>query len=195
MTRTAAVGAVLLGAGFARRFGSDKRVHLIDGITIAEHTVALYAQVFSVLRVVLRPGDRELAVRLAPFAPQIIVAENAHLGMGHSLAAGFEGLDWDWAFLGLIDMPFTKPATLRLLRDCAHERTRPGIICPTLGCSTDGRYGHPIGWHHSYFPELRQMHGDTGARDLLSDHAADVVTVEVDDEGIFTDIDTRADVP
>ena len=80
--------------------------------TVAETTLGRYAEVFDELRLVVRAEDEALAELAAPYAT-IIKTEQAHLGMGHSLAAGFEKLPWQWAFVGLLDMPFVKVATLK----------------------------------------------------------------------------------
>ena len=53
--------AILLAAGFARRFGSDKRSFVLeDGRPMLQATVATYATVFERLTVVMRPEDTEL---------------------------------------------------------------------------------------------------------------------------------------
>ena len=83
--------------------------------TVAETTLGRYAEVFDELRLVVRAEDEALAELAAPYAT-IIKTKRAHLGMGHSLAAGFEKLSWQWAFVGLLDMPFVKVATLKRLK-------------------------------------------------------------------------------
>ena len=123
-------GAILLGAGLGRRFGSDKRLAVLGQRTVAETTTQVYAGAFEQLRIVLRPGDTALAKLLAPYG-QIVFAEQAHLGMGHSLAAGFTDLSWQWAFVGLLDMPFVGNATLATLRKRAGD-TEQHILRPRL---------------------------------------------------------------
>ena len=99
-------GALLLAAGFSRRFGSDKRrQQLPDGRTLLEATVMRYSEVFRDICVVLRTEDEVLArtVRGLPGNPEIAIAEDAELGMGHSLAAGMRTVvsqssePWQWA--------------------------------------------------------------------------------------------------
>ncbi len=145
---------------------------------------------------VIRPDDQVLRDRLMQFTEDIVASEDAHLGMGHSLAAGIAGLDWDWAFVALLDMPFVKPTTLEQLIESARTLGAPGIIRPRLRQpGKDGiPYGHPIGWHHNYFDALRQCTGDSGARDLLKRYRSNILEVEVDDPGIVQDIDTPWDL-
>ena len=188
------VGAVILGAGFARRFGSDKRLHPLNGQTVAECTLEKYLDVFAYIRVVVRPHDSALEAVLRRFSVQIVVADDAQLGMGHSLAAGFSDLDWGWAFVGLLDMPFINPTTLTNLRDTAQRQHSPAILRPTLDGADVQTSGHPVGWHHSYFNELRACSGDAGAKKLITKHAQQVIDVPCNDTGIVRDIDHPTDL-
>lgn len=190
------VGAVLLGAGFSRRFGADKRLQPLRGTSVAEQTCTVYAGAFEHLRVVIRPEDQSLHDRLYAYTHDIVTCADAHLGMGHSLAAAISGLTWQWAFVGLLDMPFIRTETLRTLINHSRAQTRPAILRPRFKQpGKDGiPYGHPIGWHKSYFAELSECRGDVGARDVLKHHHADVVELELDDPGILQDIDTPADL-
>ena len=190
------IGAVILGAGFSRRFGADKRLQPLLNSTVAEVTVGLYTQAFEQVRVVLRDDDDELREKLNGTGAQIISCDDAHLGMGHSLAAGFAGLEWQWAFVGLLDMPFLQPETLHQLIRTARQQQSRAIIRPRLrNPGADGTsYGHPIGWHATYFEEIQRCQGDTGARQLLRKYADDILEIELGDPGILQDIDTPADL-
>ena len=190
------IGVIILGAGFSRRFGSDKRLHPLNGQTVAECTVTKYLEVFTNLRVVLRPEDDELSAKLSRFPVELIEASDAHLGMGHSLAVGFSDLDWIWAFVALLDMPFIATTTLERLKEQAAKQTAPAIIRPRMQAndSSPGATGHPIGWHSSYYGELCSASGDVGAKPILLRHETDVVDIIVTDEGIVRDIDRPEDL-
>ncbi|NJN51064.1 MAG: NTP transferase domain-containing protein [Gammaproteobacteria bacterium] len=54
-------GALILAAGFSRRFGTDKRLHrLADGELMISATLRRYQQVFSSVAVVVRDSDSEI---------------------------------------------------------------------------------------------------------------------------------------
>ena len=165
-------------------------------MTVAEHTCQTYATVFEHLRVVIRADDSVLQDCLQKFTDDIVICRDAHLGMGHSLAAGISGLDWQWAFVGLLDMPYIRVDTLQQLRDIASNQVHPAILRPRL--PQDGKdgipHGHPIGWHHSYFEQLRACRGDQGARELLRQHHDAIIAVQINDPGIQQDIDTPDDL-
>ncbi|MEM7078184.1 MAG: nucleotidyltransferase family protein [Pseudomonadota bacterium] len=196
------VGALLLGGGVSRRFGSDKRQHALGDSFVADQTLRIYVATFPRVCVVLREADPELARRLHDLHPQvqIVHAAQSSLGMGHSLAAGAQTVTWHWTFVGLLDMPFVQSQTLNLLQAAtAQVELEAGaaktIVRPSSVVEGGTRTGHPIGFHHSLLPALQALTGDEGARSVVRAHAAQVLDVPVIDQGIFRDIDTPKDVP
>ena len=207
--KNANVGAVILGAGFGRRFGSDKRLAALGDTTVAAQTVTHFSQVFAHLKVVLKTQDTALGELLGQQA-EILYTDQSHLGMGHSLAAGFTDLNWQWAFVGLLDMPFLKPATLEQIALRATTTTQR-IIRPVFAEDAAKIYdnasdspssnerpknpqGHPIGIHSSLFAQVRKSSGDQGAKWLLKEYANSIDDIAVSDAGIFMDIDQPKDL-
>ena len=178
-----AQGALILAGGFGKRFGGDKRRwRLADGRTLLETTLDCYRGLFEPLIVVLRPEDRNWSAELV--GCERVFAADARLGMGHSLAAGMAAIDHaDAVFVALGDMPWSKRATLLLLRQAM--RSRAMIVRPAYGATP----GHPVGFGRNYFAALGSLDGDLGARALLRRHAAQVQMVPVDDPGVVQDID------
>jgi molybdenum cofactor cytidylyltransferase len=188
----AAGGALILAAGFGRRFGSDKRTHILpDGRTLLQATCERYAEAYDRLCVILRPEDELLAqqVRALPGNPQIALAADARLGMGHSLAAGIRTIadDWNWASVALGDMPYVGAATLRRLLDAFFARNAEAIIQPVC----NGTPGHPVTFPGDCFAALCQLTGDEGARALLKSSDR-LIRLAVDDQGVLADVDTPA---
>jgi molybdenum cofactor cytidylyltransferase len=68
--------------------------------------------------------------------------------------------------------------------------TRDHIVVPSF----EGRRGHPVVFGARYFGALRQLGGDTGAREILKQHAALVREVPVNDPGVLLDVDTPQDL-
>ena len=204
--KNADIGAVILGAGFGRRFGSDKRLAALGDTTVAAQTVTHFSEIFAHLKVVLKTQDTALGELLGQQA-EILYTDQSHLGMGHSLAAGFTDLNWQWAFVGLLDMPFLQPATLEQIAmratTTAHRLIRPVFArdassastnSPTKAPTTKSRQGHPIGIHNSLFAQVRKSSGDQGAKWLLKKHADSIDDITVSDAGIFMDIDQPKDL-
>jgi molybdenum cofactor cytidylyltransferase len=176
------VGAILLAAGSARRMGADKLMADLGGRPLALHAFeAFLAAGFDRPIVAVAPGGAVGAL-LADRARLVPVADHA-LGMGHSLAAAVAAVPGDWtaALIGLADMPFVRPATLRAL---AAASASHAIVRPVF----DGTPGHPVAWGRDHFPALAGLRGDKGGRDILA--CSPPVPFACDDPGVTIDVDT-----
>jgi molybdenum cofactor cytidylyltransferase len=189
-----AAGALLIAAGFSRRFGSDKRLHrLPDGRPLLVATLGAYLAAFRNVAVVLRETDSEIVAclhaHLPTHAPILITTANAAAGMAASLADGVRATrDWDYVFVGLGDMPYVRTETLVRL-DAAMRRQRlDGRRC-IVQPRYEGTPGHPVGFSREFFAELLDLDGDEGARSVVRAHRDVVEFVDVDDPGVVTDLD------
>lgn len=183
-----APACIVLAAGSSSRFGADKRqAPMPDGRSLLETTLAGIPPVFSHYLLVLHPGDEDLARRHAPVW-QSVIADEAALGMGHSLAAGLAACPpCPGAVIVLGDMPRVKPATHAAIA-AALQHTR--IVLPRYR----GQRGNPTGIGADFFSELLTPAADQGARRLLQSCPAALFWVDCDDPGILADVDTRADL-
>ena len=183
-------GVVLLAAGYGRRFGSDKRRHLLpDGRPLAVASLDLYAAAFEEIVVVVRPEDDALATQLADRCPSARIERcpEAALGMGHSLACGARSAaGWDFVFVALADMPWVRPDTLKRLLDAVRRAPRDCVVQP----SHRGRPGHPVGFAGRYVGALTGLGGDAGARAVVAGAGADLIRLELDDPGVLEDLDS-----
>jgi len=183
------IAGILLAAGAGVRFGGGKLLHpLSDGTPLGLAALRNLRAALADVVVVLRPSDTDLYRLFAEQHGDIVQCADAHLGMGHSLAAGvarvMSAQGW---IVALADMPHLQPATIRTIAD---ELTRRGgIVVPMYR----EQRGHPVGFSRDYREELLGLTGDTGARSLLKRHAAAVHRLQVDDPGVLQDIDTRED--
>jgi molybdenum cofactor cytidylyltransferase len=183
------VGVLVLAAGRASRFGSDKRQALLpDGKRVID---ALLQQVIASdlpLLVCLSEDDQRLAQNLDQQHISYCHCTRAPEGMGGTLAEGIGHLPpWNGVLVTLADMPWVKASTYRAIT----AQLRPEIICvPTW----NGKRGHPVGFGARFFQELSQLGGDFGARLLLDKYAGKVYEVAVEDASILRDIDSPADL-
>lgn len=179
----AGIGCVVLAAGAGTRFGSDKRQAALGGVTLLESTLGKILPAFQKRILVLRAGDEALGIRHAGDW-QIVLATEAEQGMGHSLAAAIARAgDWDGAVVALADMPFIETATYRAV---GMRLTPTNLVVPYYRAAR----GNPVGIGRRFFADLAHPQGDQGARQLLQQHAAAVLRVDVEDPGILRDIDT-----
>ena len=56
--------------------------------------------------------------------------------------------------------------------------------------SYSGRRGNPVLWSRFFFPEMKKLIGDEGARKLLREHGNVVHEVKMSSDAVLRDIDT-----
>jgi molybdenum cofactor cytidylyltransferase len=179
---------LLLAAGSATRFGSDKLSHrLPHGVSIAaqsaRHLHSVIPQVFAVVK----PGTEGLALQLKGEGCEVVVCVNAAEGMGASLACAARAAGpADGYLVALADMPFVRRASIAAVRDALGAGAL--LAAPYFRA----RRGHPVGIAGSFFDSLLQLKGDEGARELLASH--EVKKIPVGDPGVVRDIDTPDDL-
>jgi molybdenum cofactor cytidylyltransferase len=181
---------LLLAAGSASRFGSDKLQHpLPHGVAIAVQAARhLKAEVPRVVATV-RPGAQETARALAAEGCEVVVCERAAEGMGASLACAAQAAgDADGYLVALADMPFVRPSTIAAVRDALAGGAV--IAAPYFRA----RRGHPVGFAGRLGSALAALTGDAGAKSVLDAHVAQVVKVPVGDPGALRDIDKPSDL-
>jgi molybdenum cofactor cytidylyltransferase len=181
---------LLLAAGSATRFGSDKLQHALPhGVAIAVQAARhLRSRVDRVVAVV-RPGAAELSAKLREEGCEVVVCENAAEGMGASLACAARAAGKaDGFLLALADMPFVRPSSIAAVRDAIAGGA------PLAAPYFRSRRGHPVGVSGAFFDELLALQGDAGARQVLERNEARVRKIPVGDPGVIRDIDTPGDL-
>lgn len=185
------VVAILLAAGSAKRFGSDKLRHALPhdvpiAIQAARNLMAVFGD--GVLAVI-RPDANELAELFAQEGCKLAVCERAAEGMGASLACGV-GVAGpaDGYVVALGDMPFIRASTIAAVRDALAGGA--ALAAPYFRA----RRGHPVGISGRFRAELEGLRGDEGAKQLLAAHADQLVKIPVGDPGAIRDIDAPGDL-
>lgn len=185
------IAGMILAAGQASRFGSDKRQAILpDGRGMLETVLQRFHEAFDTVLLVAR-GQDDFARGLADMhGAELVVSTRAELGMGHSLACGAQALmgheGLDGVVIGLADMPAVRTATLIDVKDVLAARMRP--VVPVF----QGQLGHPRGLPRDWFEALGRLTGEQGARQLLDWRQA--LAVHVNDAGVLLDADTPEDL-
>jgi len=179
---------LLLAAGSASRFGSDKLRHALPhGVPIAVQAARHLRP--EVPRVVAVVRDAQMKALLEKEGCEAVVFENADQGMGASLACAARAAGRaDGYLVALADMPFVRRTSVAAVRAALEQGA--ALAAPYFR----SRRGHPVGIAGAFFDVLVSLHGDEGARALLKDHAQRLVKISVGDPGVIRDIDTPGDL-
>jgi CTP:molybdopterin cytidylyltransferase MocA len=143
--------------------------------------------------VVVVGADAEAIRASVRHRPGVRIIDNPDYALGQltSLLAGLRAIDTanaSAAVITLVDVPLVTVDTVRTLVAVQHERGAP-VVRPV----SNGRHGHPVVFGRELFAELARADPALGAKPVVRAHAAEMIEVLVDDEGAFTDIDTRED--
>ncbi len=181
---------LLLAAGSASRFGSDKLQHpLPHGVAIAVQAARTLKSELPRVVAAVRPEAAQTARALAAEGCEVVICERAAEGMGASLACAARAAGAaDGYLVALADMPFVRRSTIAAVRD-ALARGAP-LAAPYFRA----RRGHPVGFAGRLRGELEASSGDEGARRVLEAHAAALVKLPVGDPGAIRDIDQPSDL-
>ena len=184
---------ILLAAGKGRRFDPQgERNKLLQCMPSGERIVEKSARTLSSMLpdsiAIIGAHSTNLALVLEQCGMQSIVCPDAGSGLAHSLTYALRHTAHSanaW-IIALADMPYVQNSTIEKLQHALLDGA--DIVVPTFA----QRRGNPVGFSRRYLSELLQLTGDQGARQLLTSYP--VTEVEVDDEGIFRDIDTPSDL-
>jgi molybdenum cofactor cytidylyltransferase len=189
--RAPRIAAVVMAAGRSSRMApANKLLTDIEGRLMVQRAVdaALASQARPILVVTGHDGAR---VREALAGRPVEFAENPDYAAGLSTSvrtglAWLAGKDVDGAAFLLGDMPLVTAAHIDRLVAAFNPVEGRAICVPTH----KGKRGNPVLWGAKFFPEMRALEGDKGARALFGTHADQVCEVEMADDGVLVDIDT-----
>ena len=184
------ITGILLAAGSARRFGAPKLLHpLHDGLPVAAVAANSLVQVLPNTLAVVKPGDHALIQVFTELGLHIVENPLADEGMGTSLAAGINAAAMaDGWLIALADMPWIQPTTITALVDRLENGA--SMVAPVYA----GRRGHPVGFSSRWLQPLRDLCGDKGARDLITQNPDALELLTTEDAGILRDVDYPHDL-
>jgi molybdenum cofactor cytidylyltransferase len=186
---------IILAAGESTRFGSPKQLLRLKGRLLPEWV--LDAAVASELeRVVLvlgcRSGEVMAALGAKTLHPKVQVVLNPDYrdGQSTSLVAGLRAVEAECpAVMFLLgDQPLVGAAEINRLIAAFRGSTK--TIC---AAACRGRRLNPVIFTRRHYPRILALTGDTGARGVVAAEDRSLLTVEIEDERLFMDIDTPAD--
>jgi molybdenum cofactor cytidylyltransferase len=189
------IAAIVLAAGQSSRMARagqarNKLLQPLAGQPMIRHVVetALASAVSEVI--VVTGNDRERVTAALENLP-VTFADNRDYskGLSTSLISGLNALpaECDGALILLGDMPAVRAELLDRLIAAFDPGEERAIVVPVHGA----KRGNPVLWARRFFPEMRALSGDMGARPLLNIHAGSVCEIEAGSDAPLTDIDTE----
>jgi molybdenum cofactor cytidylyltransferase len=185
------IGGVILAAGEARRFGSQKLLAPLNGRPLLQHVIdAANASCLEDIVLVVGADAEDLLAHVEVGRTRGIRNPHPALGLASSLQAGLRALDGRLhaALILLGDMP---GVTANLIGDLVArgKETRATAVVSVWR----GQRSPPVVLHKSLWPAAFALQGDVGMREVLGTHA-DVLELTVTEElGSLEDVDTPLD--
>jgi molybdenum cofactor cytidylyltransferase len=181
------LAAVILSAGASSRMGRPKALLPYREGTFLEHLIGVTRHPrIGLTRVVLGAGA-EVIRTIAKLDPSVVVLNPGwEQGQLSSICVGLRslvGIDIDGIVLCPVDHPLVSE---RLVGDLVERfyDDRKAIVLPTY----KGRRGHPVIFSNELFGELLAAPANQGARAVVWAHAADVLEVPTDEEGVVLNL-------
>jgi molybdenum cofactor cytidylyltransferase len=157
------VTAIVLAAGFSRRFGTSKQLYKYEGEPLVRRAARIARDVAPVIVVI--PPDAEIRSALDGLDVTIVENEERAEGMAASIRAGVRACDGD-ILLTLCDQPAVDAAHLQKLID---------THAPIAASGYEGTLGVPAFFNAKYRDALLRLTGDNGAKALLLANDAVIV--------------------
>ena len=189
--------ALILAAGFSRRYGSDKRFSGEQSPLILQCLTTVLRHYTSVY-LVHRFDDDKLTALLESYDVTLIAAPNNEIGLGVSIATGSNYIAENNYKINkqsiksisvfLADMPFINNDTIsKIIKQADHQV----IIRPTY----KQQPGHPVCFGSTFITALIELNGDNGAASIIKANNDKIKYCEVPDRGILDDIDIPSNWP
>lgn len=171
---------VLLAAGESRRFGKNKLMHPFRGQPLYRHMVDRMSTLQGLglidrFVLVTQPGKISEEVR-ARSDLQVVVVENANpeRGIAHSLTLGLAKVlerdpDSTGCLFAVCDQPYLSQDVLEEMIIKFQQGKKEILVC---GCGEI--QGNPVIFSRQFYPELLQLQGKQGGKQVVSQHLSQV---------------------
>ena len=184
------IHAVILAGGQSKRMGTKNKLLVpINGKPMIALTAeTIIASKASSVAAVTGFEHQKIQGAIKNSNIEFIHNKNFQNGISSSVVTAIKSAPEDCSaiLIGLGDMPKITVSHINKLIDAYNPLEGRAICVPTW----KGKRGNPVLWARRFFPEMLQLKGDFGAKELMGKYAELVVEVEMNDNGIIIDIDT-----
>ena len=181
------LAAAILSAGESRRMGTPKALIPYRGATFLEHLIEVTTHPrVGVRRIVLGAGAHAIRGKLGLDPASLVINEHWHLGQLSSIQAAVRSLppgETEGLLLCPVDHPLVSAELVaRLIAE--FDSSGKTIVLPAF----HGKRGHPLIFRASVYEELLAASPEVGARQVVWNHAREVLEVPTDEEGVLVNL-------
>lgn len=193
---------IFLAAGKSRRMGIDKLNLPFGEGTIGSTTLqSALESTLDQLIVIVRPSDQftwipKYLLKMYAHKLKFIRCNNSWKGQSYSIRCGMkraEQMNAKAAVIILGDQPLVSYLMIDRLISTYKEYTMDDIWYVASSCQQGRLQQPPILFDRMFFPKLKTLEGDHGARYLLKDKEIKGINVPFVNSQYFWDIDTIVD--
>ena len=184
MDQQLTIGCLVMAAGNASRFGSNKLAAEVDGKMLIEHALeAVPKEAFA--RVTVVTQYEEVLVLAKRFGFHVLVNPFPEWGASHTIRLGTEAMaDCDAILYQVADQPLLRRESVRA--EVAFFLQQPDRI---VAMGHGGVRGNPCIFPARFFPELMALEGDHGGSAVIRRHEDALTLFEVSPDEL-RDVDT-----
>ena len=184
MNHSDRLGCVVLAAGNAQRFGTNKLTAQFQGRSLIRRALeAVPPDTFS--RVVVVTQYPEVQKLAEAFGFAVLENTQPERGISHTVSLGLSALtDCDGVLFSVSDQPLLRRETVAALVQL--WRQHPDCIAALGHGETRG---NPCLFPAEFFPELLSLEGDRGGNQVIRRHAERLVLLETNPRELY-DVDT-----
>lgn len=187
---------ILLAAGSARRFGSNKLLRPLNGKPLYAHGLAALLAAAKMrpaadVTVVSRTPEILAAARAA--GAKAVESPLSEQGLSFTIKAALDALEplaeGDYLLFAVADQPYLTAASVAALLEKAAPPTRGATLC------FGEKVGSPTLFSASLAKDLRALEGDRGGRSVLRALGGECLRVQAESERELEDIDLPEQLP
>jgi molybdenum cofactor cytidylyltransferase len=181
------LAAAILAAGESRRMGTPKALICYRGCTFLEHLVEVTRHPrVGITRVVLGAGANAIREKLHLDGASVIINQNWKQGQLSSIQTAIKSLpahETEGLVLCPVDHPIVSAELVGRLID-EFDSSGKLIVLPSFR----GRRGHPLIFRATLYAELLAASPDLGARQVVWNHAHDLLEIATEEEGVILNL-------
>ncbi len=181
------INSVILSGGKSSRMGFDKALVDYNGKILIEHIIEKLEIFSDKIYIVLGHHFDLIKNSIKPNEKiKFLFNENYELGMFSSIKKAIENIDFNIPFfLQMVDQPFVSNDVYKSIINSYDNNYL--LIQP----SKNNKKGHPLLFNPDIIEVIKKASLEDNLKNILSNHLTEIKYVEIDDESIFDNINTK----